>query len=369
MLTRSGLGASITALVLVAMGGWWRYEELVVAGVALASVLGVALWSARVDHSAEITRRIATPRVARGEAIRLTYRLHNARPRRTAARLIVDRCDDHDVAVAVPPIEPESRVEVSDEIATSRRGIHPVGPLIVERRDPFGLAIGRRPTDEIGLVIVHPKVHVLAGPYGAMHIVEHDAILRRVASDPMSGFVSLRDYVQGDDPRMIHWPTTARMGTLMVREHVELRRPEFTIVLDTSDDVATPDDFEEMVDVAASVAVHAIRSGVDATVRTTSRHHPGSVRPIADEALVLDLLTPVSQTPDHEAMTVADVFRAGIEHTAIVVITGPHGPHSTTATRDSMSIVRVGHGAELAPGIAHAVDDAETFAQRWRPWR
>jgi uncharacterized protein (DUF58 family) len=81
----------------------------------------------------------------------------------------------------------------------------------------------------------------------------------------------MREYVPGDDPRMIHWPTTARTGTLMVREHVEVRRPEFTIVLDTADAAGTPDDFEESVDVAASLAVHAIAAGLDVVVRTTSR--------------------------------------------------------------------------------------------------
>ena len=71
-----------------------------------------------------------------------------------------------------------------------------------------------------------------------MHTVEDEAVVRRAASDPLSGFVSLREYVDGDDPRLIHWPTSARMGTLMLREHVELRRPEFTVVLDAVDDVA-----------------------------------------------------------------------------------------------------------------------------------
>ena len=64
-------------------------------------------------------------------------------------------------------------------------------------------------------------------------------------------------------------PTTARTGTLMVREHVEVRRPEFTIVLDTAPMAGGPDDFEEAVDVAATLAVHAIRTGLDVVVRTT----------------------------------------------------------------------------------------------------
>ncbi len=114
----------------------------------------------------------------------------------------------------------------------------------------------------------------------------------------MSGFVSMREYVAGDDPRMIHWPTTARTGTLMVREHVEVRRPEFTVVLDTAPTAGTADDFEEAVDVAATLAVHAIRTGLDVVVRTTDHDHAGRPTPLVADAAVLDLLTPVQQSDD-----------------------------------------------------------------------
>lgn len=368
MLTKSGLGAAIFALVAGVLGVLWRYEELVVAGVVIAIAIVVSLWSARVAHAARIVRRLDTPRVARGEELRVTYRVSNPRRRRTTPAVIVDRCDGEVVEVDVPAVEQNDRIDRRAVIPTRRRGIHDIGPWRLERRDPFGLAIGRRSSADAGSAIVHPRVHLLAGPYGAMHIVENEAVIRRVASDPLSGFVSLREYVQGDDPRMIHWPTTARMGSLMIREHVELRRPEFTVVLDTAADVAPADDFEEMVDVVASVAIHAILSGVDVTVRTTSHHHPGSVRSIAQEQVVLDLLTPVAQAPLHQTETIAGIFRAGLDHTAIVLITGPSGPASPVLNHDSISVVRVGQGAALAPGVALAVDDAATFAQRWRPW-
>ena len=42
MFTRSGLGAAIAAIVLVVCGVWWRYEELLVAGVAVAVAVAVA---------------------------------------------------------------------------------------------------------------------------------------------------------------------------------------------------------------------------------------------------------------------------------------------------------------------------------------
>jgi len=368
VLTRSGLGAAIVSVVVMLLGSWWRYEELVVVGIGVAVAIAVSLWSARVAHAARIVRRVDTPRVERGEAVRVTYRVSNPARRRSTPATVVDRCDDAMVEVDVPAVEPTDRIDLRGQLATRRRGIHQIGPWHLERHDPFGLAVGNRSSEDVGTVIVHPKVHSLAGPYGAMHIVEDEAVIRRVASDPLSGFVSLREYVQGDDPRMIHWPTTARMGTLMIREHVELRRPEFTVVLDTAADVAPPDDFEEMVDVVASVAIHAIRSGVDVTVRTTSHHHPGSIRSIAKEQVVLDLLTPVAQAPRHETETLAGIFRAGLDHTAIVMVTGPNGPAAPVLRSDAISVVRVGQGAQKAAGIALAVDDAASFAVRWRPW-
>ena len=367
-LTSSGLGAGVAALVLGVLGWWWHYEELLIVAVGLIVGIAVAMWSARVAHAARIVRRVTTPRVARGEEIRMRYRIDNPSRRRSSSATIVDECDGERSRAQVPPVAPKDRIDVRATIPTRRRGVHRIGPWYLERHDPFGLAVGRRLSSDAGTVIVHPKVHPLSGPYGAMHIVEHEAVIRRVASDPLSGFVSLREYVQGDDPRLIHWPTTARMGTLMLREHVELRRPEFTVVLDAAEEAARPDDFEEMVDVVASVAVHAIRSGVDVTVRTTSRDHPGSGRSIGQESTVLDLLTPVEQVPASSSATHSELFRDGLDHTAIVLITGPDGPSTMFARHASMSVVRVGRDAALAPGVALAVDDAETFARRWRPW-
>jgi hypothetical protein len=201
-----------------------------------------------------------------------------------------------------------------------------------------------------------------------MHTVEDEAVMRRAASDPLSGFVSLREYVDGDDPRLIHWPTTARMGTLMLREHVELRRPEFTVVLDAAEAVASADDFEEMVDVAASIAVHALSSGVSVMLRTTSRRYPGSTRRVERDAGVLDLLTPVSQAQRDDSLSLAEVFRGGVDHTMIAFVTGPNGPSTKFSRSDTLSVIRVGTGAATAPGVALAVDDATEFARKWRPW-
>ncbi len=368
MLTRSGLGASVAAIVLIVCGMWWRYEELVVTGAALVVALLVALWSARAAQRADVLRVITAPRVARGDPVRAIYRVSNPGRRRLAPVTIVDECDEQFVRVPVGEIEPLDRTEVVGLIPTRRRGLFPIGPWSIERTDPFRLAIGHRNSDVLGRIIVHPRVYPLAGPYGAMHTVEDEAVVRTAASDPLSGFVSLREYVDGDDPRLIHWPTSARMGTLMLREHVELRRPEFTVVLDAVDAVATPADFEEMADVAASVAVHALASGVTVRLRTTTREFPGSPRPLDRDTQVLDLLTPVRQCDESGSLALAEIFQGGLDHTTIVFVTGPNGPSTTLRNADRLSVVRIGRGSTADVGITLAADDAATFAQRWRPW-
>lgn len=391
MLTRSGLGVAVTAVTLAVCGWWWGYPELIAVAAALVTAVGVAVWSARTSVRTVVERVVASPRVARGDPIRATYRVTNPSRRRSPTQTLVehmtpaapptsdhpdgppppaqsDRAAATDVRVELPAVDGRDRTECVGLVPTVRRGNFTVGPWTIERVDPFGLAGGSRVGEQTTPVIVHPRIHELRGPYGAMHTVEDEAVIRRAASDPLSGFVSLREYVDGDDPRLIHWPTSARMGTLMLREHVELRRPEFTVVLDCAAWVATPDDFEEMVDVAASIAVHALRSGVSVSLKTTSRHHPGAMRPVDRETRILDLLTPVGQVDEAHHMSLVEIFHAGVDHTMIVFVTGPDGPSTSFTHTDRLSMVRIGDGATVARGIVLAADDAATFAERWRPW-
>ena len=215
---------------------------------------------------------------------------------------------------------------------------------------------------------LHPKIYQLIGPQGAARVVESESVVRRATIDPMSGFISMREYVPGDDPRMIHWPTTARTGTLMVREHVEVRRPEFTVVLDTAPMAGGPDDFEEAVDVAATLAVHAIRTGLDVVVRTTDHEHAGRPIPLVSDAQVLDLLTPVQQSEPHSLLPVSALFMGGFDQSSVVFVTGPNGPSSRFSTSERMSVVRIGDGATSGIGVVLAANDAREFVRRWRSW-
>ncbi len=354
--------------MLVGLGLWWRYEEVVIGGIGIAAIVLAAIWVAQRPLRATVTRRVGAIRVPRGEPINVVYRVRNGTRFRTGRATVIDRCDEQECRVLLAPVDAEAAHDFFGTIATRRRGVFPIGPFTVQRIDPFWLAIGERRDDAIAQITVHPKVYQLVGPQGAVRVVDSESMMRRASSDPMSGFVSMREYVEGDDPRLIHWPTTARTGTLMVRETVEVRRPEFTVVVDTGDHVGTPEDFEEMVDVGATLAVHAIRSGLDVVVRTTSAMHPGRPTPLLSEAAVLDYLTPVQQTDPTQSLSVAALFAAGLDHTSVVLVTGPSGPSSRFANLEQTLVVRIGEGAAAATGIAVAAQNAGEFLTRWRTW-
>ena len=368
MLTRSGLGAVLTAVILGVAGWWWNYEEVVIAAAGIGALLLMATWVSQRPLRATVTRRLVAVRVPRGDPILLEYRLRNPTRFRSGRATIIDRCADAETRVAVPPVAPNTDVTVPGSIPTRRRGVFEVGPFVIERIDPFWLTVGRRRDESVTSVIVHPKVYDLVGPQGAVRVVENESVLRRATADPMSGFVSMREYVSGDDPRMIHWPTTARTGTLMVREHVEVRRPEFTIVLDTAPSIGTADDFEEAVDVAATLAVHAIRTGLDVVVRTTERDHAGRPTPLVTDSAVLDLLTPVQPSSAQSLLPVSSLFTGGFDQSSVVFVTGPGGPSSRFSTSERMSVVRIGAGATSGLGVVLAAADAREFVRRWRSW-
>ena len=75
-------------------------------------------------------------------------------------------------------------------------------------------------------------------------------------------FHALREYELGDDYRHIHWRSTAKTGTLMVRHYVDNRRPHLTAVLDDRrSSYRSDEEFELAVSAAASVVTTALRSG------------------------------------------------------------------------------------------------------------
>jgi hypothetical protein len=123
--------------------------------------------------------------------------------------------------------------------------------------DPLGLA--RRDVEwHAGEELYVRPLVVLLEPLAAGVVSDLEGVPSEQLSVSDLAFHALREYVPGDDLRHVHWRSSAKASTLLVRQYLETRRSHATVLLD--DDPASyagEEDFELAVSVAASVALRA----------------------------------------------------------------------------------------------------------------
>ena len=155
------------------------------------------------------------------------------------------------------------------------------------RQDPFGLVRVEQVRGEVTTAFVHPPT-VELDPLPASFERSLDGPTSDTAPQGNQAFHQLREYVPGDDRRMIHWRSSARTGTLMVRQHVDTSLPDLTVVLDTRAARWEGDDdaFEVAVEIAASLVVTCARRGFPVRLLTTDgQHWDAPVRPAGGDVL------------------------------------------------------------------------------------
>src|SRR5690606_16312280 len=138
-------------------------------------------------------------------------------------------------------------------VPTSRRGVYPVGPIRTVRADPVGLVRRELVWTEVAELVVHPRtIAIPSTSTGLIRDLEGNTTRDLTNSDV--AFHALREYVPGDERRYIHWKSTAKTGTYMVRQFEETRRSHLVVALSlASVDYAGEDEFELAVSVAGSL--------------------------------------------------------------------------------------------------------------------
>jgi uncharacterized protein (DUF58 family) len=114
------------------------------------------------------------------------------------------------------------------------RGIYPIGPLRASVGDVFGLAARPAAVDSPSALIALPQCEqlepaTLPGEHGSHGQASSN---RRLTPDSFE--VMTREYRPGDTVRRIHWPATARRGSLMVRQEDYRATPRAVVLIDRS---------------------------------------------------------------------------------------------------------------------------------------
>ncbi len=234
------------------------------------TVLLAYLWVRRTSGNLAAIYETSTRVVRRGDPLPVSVRLENEGFTPVPWLRITDHTFQTSDAESVKPVglhvlgSFRSRV-VTYELRAERRGCYRLGPLRATYGDIFGIFEAVADFEGRREIVVYPRftpiVHLplpLKEPFG------HVRTRQRAYEDPTE-LAELRPMRPGDNPKKIHWKTTARMGEPYVREHELKATADVIIVVDLNETVHAVDGadstLEKAVEVAASVGHYCLNNG------------------------------------------------------------------------------------------------------------
>ena len=292
------------------------------------------------------------PQVIAGEAVTVTVTLSNRKTRMSTwlmgvadsiTRISGERAGERLVAETLfQRVPPQGQRDASYRLRLMQRGRYAFGPIRVRSRFPLGLVERSRFFSAPGELIVGPRLGRLTDRWysesvSADELVQRQRPRRGVFPDE---FEKLRGFRYGDNPRLIHWRTSARQNSLMIREYQEIRDRDLLILLD----LALLEETEELtlraelaVSFAATLCIDQLRRsrqsrlGIAVAGREPA-HWSGVAHPNSADPL-LGMLALVEACPRPDFQTLWNFARE--ERTAttsgILITTRPAGSVSRPA--------------------------------------
>jgi uncharacterized repeat protein (TIGR01451 family) len=265
------------------------FREALVGGTILLAAPPLAWWTLLAWKPRFAVHRVLdTDVVAVGERVLVTVRIRNLSEHPHAAATFHDVLSGGLEGPAVselPALDqrrlgetfgPDSAV-VRIPVRAVRRGAASIGPLVIEGRDPFGLAAAAYPLGPVQQVLVTPRVTALpAGPVGDEPASDQDGPRQDRRSAPNPDELIARPYQPGDSLRRVHWRATAKQDELMVRQEEWQSTASAVVYFDARRPAhqagALPDpSFETAVELVSSVAVLLVDSGYEVWMVTNAR--------------------------------------------------------------------------------------------------
>jgi uncharacterized protein (DUF58 family) len=341
-LTASGWLLLGLAGALAVAGARLHYPELlVVAGALALTVAGATGWVVAGNGPVRARRRLHPERVQADAPAAASVVLANGGRRRRAPAVATDAigidgpAGDRGrgpraatVPLPVPALRRGARATLRYELPPLPRGLYRVGPLRLTVTDPLGLARTTRLAGGSTALHVHPRVHALRVDRGRGDETHHSR--HRGGGD----LDRLTAYVAGDDVRHIHWPTSLRTGSPVVRLTTLDRAGDLVVVLDT-DRSSYPDDaaFEEAVELAASLALGDPSPGIPVAFRVSNARAAWPVASRRNRRDLLDRLAEVRTTTAAAGGRGPDRRRRRPGSRSIVAVTGADTGGSSPAKR------------------------------------
>lgn len=264
-------GVFVTFSALFAFAALALQENLVflMGCVAFAAAQG-ARWPARRNLRGLIVRREAPIRARAGVETPITYVVANPRGLAAAGVEIRDRPGPRarpvSLALEVPGIPAGGSVRKTTRMTFLRRGLIRLGGIQATSRFPLGFFRAEARLALEHVVLVRPRegrpTMRLRDYLGGRADARRRPSLTVRGDDALHG---VREFRDGDDPRRIHWRTTARRGRLALTQWRREQGRSLVLILGRGHGAGktASDAFERAVSVAATVWRAAQREGLE----------------------------------------------------------------------------------------------------------
>ena len=262
-LSREGVFWLLLCLALLATGLFKSINLItLLACVLLAGMACNYLLARRQVAGLAVVRDI--PELANvGDTIRwrVQVRPTDGRPR-LALHVVDPGCDGAPIRRFLDRM-PADGSSIEAILEPTHRGVHDLESITIVSGHPLGLAAVPHTYPAAGRLVIAPRLGVVQR--GRLRHWFSRACVRggtvrafaRRHPGAQTEFHGLRTFRAGDNPRAIHWPTSARKNTLMVRDFEEYPNDDLVLLVDLTlthaDQPHRVVAFERMLSVAASI--------------------------------------------------------------------------------------------------------------------
>jgi len=197
----------------------------------------------------------------------------------------------------IPFLKAGQHADARSENRFVRRGVFPLEAITVSTSFPFGLFRKSLSLRSGGELVIWPRTDRRVrtpAPGGGRNPSSGSVALG--SAGPRGEYRGLREFRPGDDPKDIHWRTTARLGAPVVREYEQNDAETLWVCLDARGEPG--EGAEAAVETAASLVARAFQEGkrfgyAGPAVMVEAGQGPGQLERI------LDALARVDFKPNH----------------------------------------------------------------------
>lgn len=258
-MTRRGRAALALGVVAYAAGWAFGSKPLDVVAVGLLLAVGTAGLGVRATGKPVGLRRATRVEPVEGGDLAVRVELELDAPRAPVGVTLVEDYDR--LGPRVTRLQRDGRHLWARYVFEALpRGRYAISSARAVVEDPLGLARSERAVARRDAIVVYPalvELDRLFSEAGAHARDGRQLLLRQPAGYDVH---SVREYVVGDSLRKVHWRTTARRGTLHVKELEDSPRDDLAVVLDAWHGT-TREGFDVQVRAAGSIAQAYARRG------------------------------------------------------------------------------------------------------------